>query len=70
MTGRRKPYRVGEFVKALHDEGVDHRASESTIIRMCNANEIEHERRGSQGQRFIFARELKRVAHLLTEKNA
>jgi len=69
VPGRRKPYRVGRFVDALRELGVGSRASASTIIRMCNAGKIEHERRGSQGQRFIFARELKRVARILMEKN-
>ena len=67
VTGRRKPYRVGEFVSELHAMGFVRGVSESTIIRKCNAGEIACERKGPQGQRHIPARELTRVARALRE---
>jgi len=68
VPGRRKKYRVGEFVSALHVLGVGHGASDSSIIRMCNSGEIDHERTPG-GQRRIYARELKRVAAILRERD-
>ena len=69
MTGRLKPYRAGEFASALRAIGVRRGASKSHVIRMCNAGEIDCERRGPQRQRYIPARELQRVARLLLEKD-
>ena len=69
MTGRRKSYRPGEFAAALRELGIKRGASKSSVIRMCDAGEIEYERKGPQGQRHIPARELKRVAALLREQD-
>jgi len=67
VTGRKRPYRAGEFAAALRELGLTKGTSKSTIIRMCDAGLIECERSGRQGQRYIPARELSRIAKVLSE---